>query len=854
MKVVDPLAQSFYVENRKGVFITSVDLYFISKDPILPVTIQLRPMELGLPTKKVYPFSEVVVDPKDINAFNDSSIPTRITFPSPVYLTGQKFHALTILSNSQNYSVWVSRLGEIDITTLGGTESQQVVVTKQPISGGLFKSQNGMTWNESPFEDLKFVLHRADFTQLDGNFNFYNPDLDIGNNHIANLKKNPLEFSSRKIRVGLGTTVVDANIKVGNTVFQQGSNATGKYIGSAGVADQNLSIINAGIGYTPSIGSLTYSNVPLTNITGNGENATANITISNGVAIAATISNGGTGYTIGDVLSALQIGSESLGKNLRLSVSNVVGINQLILDNVQGDFITGTASTISYIDSLGISTDLNASIGGGVLVPADGIVVENTGLNIKVNHRNHGMHAEENIVELFYVKSDTKPSKLTVAYDRDSTSNISVDSSAIFSTFENVGISSTNPGYILIGREIISYEGISGNSLTGITREIDNSLRFSYTEGTDVYKYELNGISLRRINTTHTLQDSDAFDPIDFDYYNIKIDTSSGGKLSSLPYGQVDRSTGIDFPKLYANETKSTGGSSIDATQNIQYEIIRPNIQTMSINGTNISASLRTISGTSVDGTETSFEDRGYTSIDLNKNNYFNSPRLICSKVNEKERLSSLPGNKSLTLNLRLESNDSFISPVVDLDRTSLISTTNRINQPIQNYITDSRVNNLEDDPSSFVYATNNIQLEIPATSLKVIVSAYINVFSDVRMLYSIKNDPKDKDIYYLFPGYSNITNDGSRTISDSLNDGSSDKKVIKTDIIGYNSYDLQYKDYEFTVSNLPTFRYFTIKMIGSGTNQAFPPRFSDFRVIALAWYEIFQNRRACKFNKRWKN
>ena len=835
MKVVDPLAQSFYVESSKGIFVTSIDLYFISKDPILPVTVQLRPMELGIPTKKVYPFGEVVVDPKDINAFNNSAIPTRIRFPSPVYLAGKKFHALAILSNSQNYSVWVARLGEVDITTLNGAESSQVIVTKQPVSGGLFKSQNGFTWNESPFEDLKFTLYRADFTSTDGNFNFYSPELSVGNNQVANLQQNPLEFSSRRIRVGLGTTVVDNNIVFGNTVYQKGSNATGNYVAAAGIATQSLTIINSGIGYTPSIGSLTYSNIALTNITSSGKNATANITISNGVAVAATISNGGTGYTIGDVLSVSQIGSQTLGRNLRLSVSNLAGVNQLILDNVQGDFITGTGSTISYFNSLGISSDLNASVGGGVLVPADGIQIENDGLNIKVNHLNHGMHAGENIVRLSDVLTDVKPIKLTENYDKNSTANILVDSTTNFSTFENVGISSTNPGYILIGNEIISYEGVTATSLTGITREIDQTLGFSYTPGTPIYKYELNGISLRRINTTHTLQDSNAFDPIDFDYYNIKIDTSSDGKTGALPHGQVDRTLGIDFPKLYCNETKSTGGNFVKATQNIQYEIAKPNIQTVILNGTDISASMRTVSGTSADGTEISFEDKGFVDIDLNKDNYFNSPRLICSKVNEDERLSTLPGNKSLTLNLRLQTSDSYISPIIDLDRSSVVFTTNRINSPIQNYITDNRVNNLQDDPSSFVYATNNVELELPASALKVIVSAYVNTFSDVRMLYSIKNEPNEKDIYYLFPGYSNVTTDGSRIISESLNDGTSDKKMIKTSNVGYKPSDLTYKDYEFTVSNLPSFRYFSIKMIGSGTNQAFPPRFSDFRVIALA-------------------
>ena len=834
MKVIDPLAQSFYIENRRGVFVTAIDLYFLSKDETLPVTIQLRPMEFGAPTPKVYPFSEVVLDPKDIQAFNDATVPTRVTFPSPVYLVGQKFHSIVILSQSQNYNVWVSRLGEIDVTTLAGPESRQVVVTKQPSSGGLFKSQNALTWNESPFEDLKFTLYRADFTQTQGNFNFYNPDLSLGNKQIATLVPNPLEFTSRRIRVGLGTTVQDNNLRFGNTILQQGSNATGNYVDSAGIATGNLTIINAGIGYTPSSGSATYAGVALTSITGNGRNATANITITNGVAVAATVTDGGTGYVVGDVLTATQIGSETLGRNLQISVSNLSGINELILDNVQGDFVSGVGKTVQYINSSGITTNLNASIGGNVLIPSDGIQVETDGLNIKVKHRNHGMHAGENIVRISNVLSDIKPIKLTSDYEKDSSADILVDNTLNFSTFENVGISSTNPGYILIGDEIISYQGVTANSLTGVTRQIDQTLAFSYSQGTQVYKYEINGISLRRINTEHTLQDATNADPTDFDFYTIKVDTSQDGKTESLPFGQVDRSVGTNFPKLYINESKSSGGLFVNATQNIQYEIINPNIQTAIVGGTNISATIRTVSGTSVDGTENSFEDKGFTVIDLDKKNHFDSPRLICSKVNETERLTNLPGNKSLTLEMFLETNNSYVSPVVDLDRASMVFTTNRINSPIKNYATDSRVNTLIDDPSSFVYATENIQLEIPATSLKVIVSAYINVYSDLRALYSIKNDPKEKSVYYLFPGYSNLTSDG-RIISESLSDGTSDKKVIKSNFTGFRPRDLEYKEHEFTITDLPSFKYFSIKLIGSGTNQAFPPRLVDFRVIALA-------------------
>ena len=203
---------------------------------------------------------------------------------------------------------------------------------------------------------------------------------------------NSLEFSSKRIRVGLGTTVQDSGLELGNTVLQIASNATGNYVGSAGTSTGDLRIINAGIGYTPSNSELVYSDVSLTNVTGTGRNATANITISNGVAIAATISDGGTGYVVGDVLTVTQIGSETLGRNLQLSVQSLDGTNELILDNVQGDFITGTGSTVQYTNSLGVTTSLNASVGANVTIPADGIQSITDGLHIKVNHKNHGMH------------------------------------------------------------------------------------------------------------------------------------------------------------------------------------------------------------------------------------------------------------------------------------------------------------------------------------------------------------------------------------------------------------------------------------------------------------------------------
>jgi hypothetical protein len=826
----DPLAQSFFLPNGSGLFVTKVDLYFVAKDDTLPVTVQLRPMSLGLPTTNVYPFSEVSIDPKDVNISDDGTVKTTVTFPAPVYLRGGEEHSIVLLSQSTSYQVWICRLGEIDRTTAQLSESQQILVTEQPLLGSLFKSQNASTWTPSQYEDLKFTLYQAVFTNQTGDINFYNPQLSIGNKQIANLLINPLEMNSKKVRVGLGATVTSTNFIVGTTVGQLNSNATGNYVGSAGSCTGSLTITNSGIGYSNG----SFNNVSLTNITGSGVNVTANITISANVAVAATIADGGSGYRVGDVLSVSSLGGSTLGSNMRLSVPQITGIKEIILDNVQGTFTTGAGSTITYVASgIGV-TSLN---GGSVTASYVTVDSEPTdGLHIKVNHKNHGMYALNNNVNISGVYSDKTPTTLNTAYAKESSGNIILTNASGFETFENVSIASTNPGYIQIEDEIIAYEGIVGNTLTGITRQIDQTKSFTYAAGTPVFKYELNSISLRRVNKTHTLQDVGFSSTriFDLDYYYLKIDTSSADNVAALPQGQVDRSVATSFPPLYINQTKSAGGPNIYATQNIPFEIIRPNIQIMNLLATTVSASIRTVTGSSVDGNEESYMDVGYEPIVLTSNNYLSSPRIVAATINESSALTTLPGNKSFTMNIKMSTIDRNVSPVIDLDRVSAIFISNRVNSAIDDYVTDFRVSTLQDDPSAFVYASSPITLEVPASSLKVIVSAYVNRDSDLRCLYAIMKDPTENPIYYPFPGWNNLDSLGN-VINIANNDGLSDVKVTKTDNLANLSQNLNYKEYTFTTNNLTDFRYFSIKLIGSSSDMAHPPRLKDLRVIALA-------------------
>ena len=813
----DPLAQSFLVEDETGVFVTKCDVFFRSKDDMdIPVVFQLRTMENGFPTQKILPFSEIVLDPDQVLTSADGSVATTVEFKAPIYLEGGKEYSICLASNSTKYSVYVSRIGENDLLT-------QTFISNQPYLGSLFKSQNASTWEASQWEDLKFTLYRADFL-TSGSVEFYNPELSEGNGQVATLLPDSLILNSRKIRVGLGTTLGDSGYVLGNTFSQLGTNATGDLVGVAGSATGTLTVSNAGIGYTPASGSQTFSGVNLVTITGSGRGATANVSINNGVAVAATISNGGSGYQLGDVLGITTIGIASVGRNVRFTVAGIGSTSEIILDNVQGNFVTGAGYTMMYTNSSGVTTTLNYNQGGNVTPNA--IVVVNDGLHIKINHQNHGMYFSDNKVKIEGVLPDVKPTKLTAEYDATSTGSIAVSDSTGFSTFENVGVGTTNIGYLLIGNEIVEYTSVSGNNLAGNITRGSNPL--TYPVGTPVYKYELGGVNLKRINKTHDLNDVTVSNPITYDSYHIKLD------MTALDNDNDDRSNDVGYPALYLNRTKSAGGYNIKATQNMPFEIITPVVQNVTVRGTNLTGEIRTVTSQSISGNEIPYVNNGFEVIALNQSNYLNSPRMVASKVNEDEKLTNITGAKSLNMRLALNTVDTRVSPVIDAERVSVILTSNRVNQVITNYATDSRVNGIDTDPTACQYISKEITLENSASSIKILVSAHINLNSDLRAFYAIGNAPGFNPIFVPFPGYSNLNVKG-QVISQQDSNGESDAFVPKTNTYGFSSDGIEFKEYVFTADQLPAFRSYRIKLLLTSTSQVYVPRIKDLRVISLA-------------------
>ena len=100
----DPLAQSFLVDDETGIFATRCDVFFKSKDDSdIPVTLQIRTMKHGTPTQKIIPFSEIVLDPSDVNVSGDGSVATSFVFDAPVYLDGGTEYAICVASMSTKY-------------------------------------------------------------------------------------------------------------------------------------------------------------------------------------------------------------------------------------------------------------------------------------------------------------------------------------------------------------------------------------------------------------------------------------------------------------------------------------------------------------------------------------------------------------------------------------------------------------------------------------------------------------------------------------------------------------------------------------------------------------------------------
>ena len=858
----DPLAQTFTVggnvqvksninteDDANGVFLTSVDLFFANIDTNnSPLRLEIRTVELGTPTLNVIGRS-VTVRPTEVNASGNTitnitrsttgDVATNIKFPEPIFLAPGKEYALVIVSeNSNEYELWTAVMGEDVVRDSSLPDVNVERYTQQFSLGSLFKSQNGSIWSTDQYQDLKFKLYKAKFTENTGTAYFYNPPLDSSNGYVRTLATNPITVLPKTGKIGIVTSYDSGFIGV-VTVGRKLSGVNG-YGGSATVVGQGSSVATistteSGVNYPP---TLTNKVVSTYNIIGNGSGLKLVIsTDSNGVISGAAHSTAdpdyGTGYKVGDVVgivtSTTGVGT-ARGRDAQFTITSITGLDTLYLSNVQGEFGSNAEGHEFSVQTVGAGLSY---YDGGSIVSAAGTYITssnadggvNSGNYIRVDHFEHGMYSNTNKLILDGIQSDVSPTILSSNLLLNQTT-ISVGNTSNFTTFEGQTVSGSYPGYVKIGNEIIKYEGVGTGELTVATtggRGVDNTIPINHFAGDVVEKYEFGGISLRRINgRTASIKD-----PIDIDSYHVEIDRSSS---TGSNRAQDNSTSGL--PQLSFASRKTAGGSRVTGTQNILFTGLRPTYD-ISLPGsqTSVDSFIRTTSGTGVSGSENSFNDAGFQPVQLNAYNPMETPRIVCSEPNQDQYLTALPRKKSFTTGVTFSSTDSNLSPVINLNTAFTEFFCDRINNPVTNYITDGRVNGIEDDPHVAVYYSNIVNLTNPATSLKVLLSAYRDSSADFRVLYSlIRADSSEiEQSFELFPGYNNLkqTTDGLLPINENQNSGLPDVRVP-------GSLDNEFLDYEFTADNLDLFTGFSIKIVMSTTNQAKAPRFKDLRTIAV--------------------
>ena len=164
--IVEPLSQSFFVDPviyPYGVFVSSVDLWFKSKDSAnVPVTLELKNMLNGFPhPSKTLPTGVSTVFSSGISVSDDASSSTRFGFGSPIYLNPGVEYCFSLRTTSDKFSLHSAILNQ---TQYQESESDPVLsVTKQPYVRSLFTAQSQNTLLKETREDLKFVVNFCKF-------------------------------------------------------------------------------------------------------------------------------------------------------------------------------------------------------------------------------------------------------------------------------------------------------------------------------------------------------------------------------------------------------------------------------------------------------------------------------------------------------------------------------------------------------------------------------------------------------------------------------------------------------------------------------------------------------------------
>jgi len=677
----------------------------------------------------------VAVDPGTVSVV-DSTTPTKFAFEYPVYLQNNTEYAFVIESDSTDYEIWVSRLGETE-------KSTSSVVTTQPLLGSVFKSQNVDSWTEDLFEDIKFTLYRAEFnTERPGIIELTNEMLGY-----TELDLNPIQTDSLS-----DTTATSKLFKNNNSIVKVTHKDNGfEFGGNSYVAFKRCN----------DVGGLT--------------SELLNNTLFN-------VYNGGVDfYTI---TSPTKASSNAVGG----------GENTLALYNKKYEKLYAQIAYLNFSD-----TSINAEVKTTNIIPVDSTVT---------NYTNYSQSSFEK----------------TFLNQEHYFNNQKVVASRINELKNSNSISDRSLTYKLTLESDVSYLSpvidLRSSSVKLINNKVEKSLgkedRFGRRDQIisfyPVYNFIVAGANVGAINA------GDAGNPKIITGFTsqargviVKFDVSASRlyvkMLTDILFSPSETLEFASQPTL----SGITVGSSGVTEQSFNFNY---NSTVIAIDKTDVTKTYdNVISGKVVQWDA----EKKILTVSNNKN-----------PINDNYTAAATPGSAYARVpfsSASQQQRDIFrVGDLISYENQA--SDTKSFLEVKSISYTDGVlfVPEFNRNSSSVAkYATKEISIENAGTGLDVKLTANIFEEDDIQVLYKIKTVSSQFNFDDLGWEYFNGT-------------GKPDVRVIpssENSIAGYIEDQRSYKEYKFSVANLPEFSSFAIKIVMKSSNPVFVPKIQDCRVVA---------------------
>ena len=267
-----------------------------------------------------------------------------------------------------------------------------------------------------------------------------------------------------------------------------------------------------------------------------------------------------------------------------------------------------------------------------------------------------------------------------------------------------------------------------------------------------------------------------------------------------------------------ATATGDIGGTAVTSTENRQFDVMSlGGLQTLSVPGTSIVPFVRTTSSKSIHGAQSPYSlttESNRVPVTFLDDVYFTAPQAVMSSPNETTRMS---GQKSFYTIMEMTTENTKLSPVIDLARRSVFAVANRLNSPTTSNTPDYVAETAATGSSTASqYITKPVVLVNNSTAL------------DIRLTQSIR-ESAEVEVYWRVSSADEVRNINSLNWTPFNTDGSPDASVPASEA------DDDFREYQYSQENINSFTAFQIKLVLKGTNSSYPPIVRDLRGIALA-------------------